>query len=197
MDNERNLRLPIEETVRNVLNDFVNNYDHPSTLCEMATFGAEQWGENHYKIAVHGINADDRSVPHIHVYLQKERNTCSPMFNFEISLLDILTKDEINLIYQKDIEKNILFTNRRDCSWTGYTDIRDGFKKFLFSNSDTPIFGKTRTNLERAIFEWNKETDYSATTNNHINVFRNYIEEHNIIVLPKYQHILNDYTVDL
>ena len=77
----------MDKIVRNVLNDLVSNYDHPLTLC--ATFGAEQWGENHYRIAIHGLTADDRNVPHIHVYRQKERNTCSPVFNFEISLLDI------------------------------------------------------------------------------------------------------------
>ena len=184
----------MDKLVRNVLNDLVSNYDHPLTLC--ATFGAEQWGENHYRIAIHGLTADDRNVPHIHVYRQKERNTCSPVFNFEISLLDILTKDEINLIYQKDLEKNIQFTNRRDCSWTGYAEILKGMKNFLQKENPVPVFGKNVTNLERCIYEWNKETDYSAAVNSHINVFRNYIEEHDIDVLPKYQHILNDYIVN-
>ena len=70
------------------------------TLLEMATFGAERWGNDTYKIAVHGASTKDRPTPHIHIYLANDQSY--KLFNFEISLIDILCNDEINLIYQSE-----------------------------------------------------------------------------------------------
>ncbi|MBR5550371.1 MAG: hypothetical protein IKV83_00415 [Muribaculaceae bacterium] len=187
----------IRNIVDNVINEFlseqVNTSEHSQIISEMATFGSAKWGKNIYKIAIHGISAGDRSVPHIHVYLQNERNTRAPMFNFEVSLFDILEKDEINLIYQKDVNRNILIKNRRNCSWTGYADIYQGLKEFLAKESDVPVFGNIISNLGRAIYEWNKETDYNDTINNRINILGHLFTLNGKTVHPKYQTLLQDY----
>lgn len=94
-------------------------------LTEMATFGVEKWGRKTYKIAVHGASSKDRPIPHIHIYLNNDINPYTK-FNFEISLIDILCKDEINLIFQTDKKKNIDNRNRKQCTWTGYSEIKEG-----------------------------------------------------------------------
>ena len=67
-------------------------------IYEMATISKnEMWGNEHYKIAVHGPESNDRSNPHIHIYLANDHLPYNK-FNFEISLTDILCNDEINLI---------------------------------------------------------------------------------------------------
>lgn len=161
-------------------------------LTEMATFGVEKWGRKTYKIAVHGASSKDRPIPHIHIYLNNDINPYTK-FNFEISLIDILCKDEINLIFQTDKKKNIDNRNRKQCTWTGYSEIKEGLYKFLFNPCEDKRFGDFNDNLERGIYEWNRETDYVKTINEKKNLLSEYFKKKGLIPLPKYEKYLKDY----
>ena len=167
------------KTLRNVIAESTKR-----VLLEMATFGTEKWGNNTYKIAVHGASTKDRPIPHIHIYLNNDANY--KLFNFEISFVDILCKDEINLIYQYDRANHIRNTNRNNCSWNGYADILKGFKKFLFSQPILGRFGTFKDNLERAIYEWNRETDFAKTEQGG-NPLKEYLDSKGITILEKYK----------
>ena len=181
----------IKESIDKILSE--KTIDNREPLMEMATFGVERWGHTLYKIAVHGASTNDRPTPHIHIYLNNDVNPYT-RFNFEISLIDILCKNEINLIFQRDRERNIDNRDRNQCSWTGYDDIRKGITEFLFSPCATNRFGDFSDNLERGIFEWNRETDYVKTINEGVNVLRQYFEEKKLTPLPQYAKYLKDYS---
>ena len=52
-------------------------------------------------------------------------------FNFEISLIDILCYDEINIIAQVDKDRNIKRMHRNKCSWEGYKKLYEGFENWI------------------------------------------------------------------
>ena len=162
----------------------LNEAIRDTLLLEMATFGTEKWGKYIYRIAVHGASTKDRPIPHIHIYLNTDVQPYK-QFNFEVSLVDILCKDEINLIYQLDRKNNVKITNRTECSWTGYADIYNGIKQFLSSPPKSKRNGIFIDNLDRAIYEWNRETDFSKTENGG-NPLKEYLDKTNLVVLPKY-----------
>jgi len=153
-------------------------------LLEMATCGVEHWGKNQYKIAVHGAATKDRPIPHIHIYMDKDVYPYTK-FNFEISFIDLICKNEINLIHQIDRAKNLKKTNRTSCSWTGYGDILTGFRKFLFEPYKNSGFENFSDNLEHIIYEWNKETDYLKTENGG-NPLKDYLDEHGLTIHANY-----------
>ena len=154
-------------------------------LDEMATIGAQKWGDREYLIQIHGKSTKDRDVPHIHIYLIKDH--VKKRFNFEISLIDLLSKDEITLIYQLDREKRVRHTNRKYCDWTGYKDECDGLRDFLFGNVQVLHYATiSKDNLDVAIYAWNIETDMIKTQNGG-NPMKEWLDQHNIVVLPKYQ----------
>lgn len=173
---KRRLNEIVKESISKVMNE--------GLMLEMATFGTEHWGKDIYRIAVHGASTKDRPTPHIHIYLYNDVFPYNE-FNFEISFVDILSKDEINLIFQLDRSKHIKHTDRKKCSWTGYADILEGFKNFLFSVPQPTKFGTFQDNLERAIYEWNRETDFVKTEHGG-NPLKEYLDEKGIVVLPKY-----------
>lgn len=185
----------VAKSVKTCLHNFNNeNYDSEHLVAEMATFGHGKWGRLNYKVAVHGASTNDRPNPHIHIYYENETNPVHPQFNFEISLVDILTKDEINLIYQLDRKNNVKKTNRTETSWTGYSDLYEGFQKFLF---DRPVSKSRRSgqfidNLDRAIHEWNRETDQNGYENLNKNPLMEYISNKGLTVLAKYQKYFED-----
>lgn len=73
-------------------------------IVEMATIGyGLKFGKDRFKVAIHGQSSGDRENPHIHIYLENDKMPYNK-FNFEISLVDILCYDEINLIYQRDVK---------------------------------------------------------------------------------------------
>jgi len=187
MDENRINEIALDETHKVVENRV--------PLLEMVTFGVERWGHTFYKIAVHGASTTDRPIPHFHIYLNNDANPYS-QFNFEISLIDILCQGEINLIFQQDRANHVNNRNREECSWTGYREIKEGIKDFLFSPCQTNRFGNFSDNLERGIFEWNRESDYVKTINQGINVLREYFQEHNLTPLPQYEKYLEDYNID-
>ena len=170
----------------NSIKDFVNEAPKSNgcLLTEMATCGVEKWGNETYKIAVHGASSADRPTPHIHIYLNKDRNP--HRFNFEISFIDLICKDIIVPIYQYDRKNNVKNTNRRECSWKGYRDIENGIRLFLSQPSPNNRFGQFSTNMERLIYEWNRETDFVGTEHGR-NPLKEYLEEYGLTPHPKYK----------
>ena len=158
-------------------------------LMEMATCGVEKWGKNTYKIAVHGASTKDRPTPHIHIYLNNDQNPYSK-FNFEISFIDLICEDKIIPIYQLDRQNNVKNTNRRECTWNGYKEIAEGLRIFL-SESCTSKFGDFSSNLERIIYEWNRETDF-VKTNNGGNPLKDYLNLYGLTPHPKYAKLFEE-----
>lgn len=147
---------------------------HP--ILEMATISRkEKWGSHEYKIALHGTSTNDRAQPHVHIYYSTD-NTDSASFNFEVSLIDILCHDEINLVRQKDGKKDI--KNRDKCTWEGYRKIRDGFEDWLFK--PCKLRGNFKDNLDAICWSYNNESNID-------NALKLYIEEHGLKVLEKYK----------
>ena len=158
-------------------------------LEEQVTVGSEKWGDRTYLIAVSGASSKDRPVPHVHVFLNGD-DSAYCQFLFEISIEDIVCKDEINLIYQVDMNHHVKNTDRQDCSWAGYEDIYEGFRKYLF----TPIMSTEHAlfadNLQRIIYEWNRETDFCKTEQGG-NPLKEYLDRKGSKVLPKYMSFFN------
>ena len=170
-----------------------DSFDAHCMFQEMATLGAAKWGDTCYKIAIHGAFAGDNPVPHIHIFYLDEKNPINPVFNFEVSLDDIISKGEINLVYQRDVARGLDLAGCNQCSWAGYEDILTGLRSFLEAESDTAIFGRNVTNLQQAIFDWNKETDYALTMNAGVNIYGRYCKDKGITPLPRYAECLWDY----
>lgn len=152
-------------------------------VLEMATIDRNALTKNKYKIAIHGIDASDRPNPHIHIYMSDDVRPFSK-FNFEISLCDILCKDEINLIKMKDKKKDININNRDKCSWKGYHRLHDEFEDWLFSKSKYP--GEFKDNLDAIVWNYNHECTGS------VNYVKEYIKEQGWKVLPKYKYYVDN-----
>ncbi len=147
-------------------------------IVEMATIGYNlKFGKDRFKVAIHGPSSGDRENPHIHIYLDNDKMPYN-RFNFEISLVDILCYDEINLIYQRDVRNGIKRTNRNKCSWNGYFKLKEDFGNWLFSKSCKR--GDFLDNLDAIIYFYNEE--------NHNKTLWDYIEEHGFQILDKYKH---------
>lgn len=154
-------------------------------IIEMATISkVERWGNEQYRIATHGTAAGDRETPHVHIYLSNDTKPYNK-FNFEISLIDILCYDEINLIYQRDKKANKLITNRNRCSWEGYNKILNGFEEWLFERSKMP--GEFKDNLDAIIWCYNNESSSLSE-----NPLLDYINERGLTILDKYKHYFNN-----
>ena len=159
------------------LKEFIYLYiwgDEP--IVEMATIGYNlKFGKDRFKVAIHGPSSGDRENPHIHIYLDNDKMPYN-RFNFEISLVDILCYDEINLIYQRDVRNGIKRTNRNKCSWNGYFKLKEDFENWLFSKSCKR--GDFLNNLDAIIYFYNEE--------HHNKTLWDYIEERGLKVLDKY-----------
>ena len=166
------------------LHQFINYLLWPSEqIFEMATITKDiKWGNEHFRVAVHGTAAGDRDVPHVHIYLSADKKPYN-RFNFEVSLVDILCYDEVNLIFQRDEKTGKRISNRNKCSWEGYKKIADGFEDWLEQKPTTP--GDFKTNLEAVIYWWNEESDSSSD-----NPLKDWIESRGLKVLDKYKDIL-------
>jgi hypothetical protein len=155
----------------------------------MATIGAEKWGKDKYSIQIHGAATADREVPHLHIYRFNDNG--KKQFNFEISLIDLVSKDEINLIYQLDREKNVKNTNRNECTWTGYRDVYDGLREYLFSAPKLPKYKSNYIdNLDVAISAWNQETDMFKVAEGG-NPMKEWLDSHGVNILPIYEKYFN------
>lgn len=163
--------------------------EHSHHATEMVTFGKGRWDAEAYKIAIHGASIDDRETPHIHIYYETEKNPREPMFNFAISLLDILSKDECNIIYQFDKKHNVKSSNIADCAWENYRELKKGFTDFLNQKPASKRDASFESNLELAIHHWNNETVYNYDVLG-LNPLKDYLDARNIIVLEKYRNFL-------
>ncbi len=154
-------------------------------LFEMATIGVQKCGKDTYSIQIHGASTADKPIPHIHIY--KYNDNTKKQFNFEISLIDLVSKDQITLIRQLDREKNINHKNRDKCSWQGYNDIYNCLRSYLFGEVQSRLYkGICVDNLDAAIYAWNQETDM-LKTNDGGNPMKEWIDAKGIQILPEYQ----------
>lgn len=140
-------------------------------------------GKNSYRIALHGVAAGDRPYPHIHIYLKNDHYPWSK-FNFEISLVDLLCNDELNLVCQIDKSRGINRKNRNKCDWTGYRNLEYDFEDWLYSKCNKP--GNFIDNLDFLIYTYNEE-------NNEKDSLQNYIKTHGKKILPKFLKYFNRY----
>lgn len=152
----------------------------------MAVISRRSLTKSKYQIAVHGANPGDRPVPHIHIYLDDDTHPFSK-FNFEISLCDILCRDEINLIRMKDKNTGTDIKNRDKCSWDRYTKLRDYFEDRLSSVPVRP--GSFKDNLDAIIWNYNMESGSG-------NYIKEYIEQHGMTVLPKYKEYIDNNNIN-
>lgn len=146
-----------------------------------------KFGKYLYTVAIHGPSSKDREYPHIHVYLTNDNS--QKQFSFEISLIDILCNDEINLIRQLDKtkKKKLDIKNRNNCSWEGYSDIYDGFEKWL-EEPYKRFEGQYKNNLDALIGTYNFEGNLDET----VNSFLEYVKSQNKQIIKRYQYLFSD-----
>lgn len=139
---------------------------------------AIKWGDRLYRVAIHGPAAKDKPYPHIHIYDSKDIFPYKN-FNFEISLVDILCDDEINLVCQQDRENHIDRRKRDLCDWTGYYKLRDSFEDWLYDTPSKP--GEYIDNLHVIIHDYNEESPYGSE-----NPLFDYIHNQGKVVMEKH-----------
>lgn len=157
-----------------------------SVIFEMTTIGWLRLNKIDYRIAVHELGTKDIEIPHVHIYLAKDKDPFNK-FNFEISLCDIFCKDKINLIKMRDEKNHIKKNNRTMCSWTGYTKLKNEFEDWLFSKSFKPWYIAFKDNLEAITYHYNLENGINSK-----NSIKDYIESRGWKVLPKYKAYVED-----
>lgn len=157
---------------------------HPS---EIATVGSLESEGRLYRIAVHGISLNDFEEPHFHIYLDTEegRNYLNPPFNFEISLRDLLSKDELYLLLQIDKERDVRHI-MDGCSWECYEDLRIKLRNFFNNRQNSKRMSCFRDNLDFMIHTWNEQHDFMYEQKG-INPLKEYFTNHNIPILDKYK----------
>lgn len=129
-------------------------------LFEMATIASDVMLDNSHKsIQIHGTNAGDRETPHIHIYNVGDKIG----FNFEVSLIDIICYDEVNLVKMTDKKHHVSINNRSKCSWDGYSRIKRNFEAWLTDRCEIP--GDYKNNLDAIIYWYNRES-YSREVSN-------------------------------
>ncbi len=153
--------------------------DESRMLYEMATVGWPIIDKVEYRLSTHGVDTEDRSIPHIH--LDRADDPHRLMFKFEISLVDMLATGEPVLVLQRDVKKHIYRTNMTECSWNGYSRLRKGVIEYLESGPEDHAPRGSRSNLESLIIFWNHE---SGTDPNRL---AKYLKAHNIDVLDRYR----------
>lgn len=151
---------------------------------EMATIGKPVLNKEKRIVAIHGVNSGDRPYPHIHIYLASDKFPYNE-FNFEISLIDILCKDEINLVRMRDKKTRKLINNKDKCSWEGYSKLRDDFEDWLFGVSTFP--GDFIDNIDAIIWNYNNESEYAKEQN----ALLGYIRSQGMKVLENYKKYFN------
>lgn len=171
-----------EELTDEYMESLYSTFDDDNGLhmiCEMATVGWPTIDKVKYKLSIHGVNTSDRPIPHIH--LDRADDLDRRRFKFEISLPDFLATGEPVLVLQKDLKHHIYRTNRVDCSWNGYTKLRNGVIEYLESGPEERAPRGSRSNLESFIIHWNNESGTDP------DLLAKYLKERNIEVLEKYR----------
>lgn len=155
------------------LKEYIEQY-----ITEMATIAKSvKLGKNSYRVAIHGTSSKDRDYPHIHIYLANDNSL--QKFNFEVSLVDILCNDEINLIVQIDKENGIHRMHRDKCSWEGYRKLYNDFEDWLY-DTHVNVPGEWLNNLDAIIWFCNNESPGD-------NYVKEYIESRGKKILKKYE----------
>lgn len=157
-------------------------------IFDMTHIGSQRFKDCEYEMVIRGPSNRDRKTPHIHIYKKDDASSNYKNFNIEVSLVRILCFDDFSPIYMHDESKNLTITNKKDCSWTGYPEIYEGFINFLFSEPSDPMYSDCSDNLEAMIKAWNRE--YSIPLTNApkgVNFLLDYLTDRNLTVLDKYQ----------
>lgn len=176
--NEKNLKTQLD-----IISEEIISLKH-SVLLEMATFGRINADNQLYRIAIHGPASGDRPMPHIHIYLANDHAPYTN-FNFEVSLVDLVCYDKIVLVAQTDRSKNIRRTNKNECTWSGYKDLYNEFRKFLFSKPMKKLYKNiAQNNLQVAIMEWDNENNDNMDDNQ--SLMKTFIESKGFNILPSY-----------
>lgn len=153
--------------IKKYLQEKLNIIEPSIPIIEMATIDKTvKVYKDTYRIALHGPAVGDRPYPHFHIYLA---NDIFPYnrFNIEISLIDLLCYDELNI------------KNRNRCSWSGYKKLHDRIEDWL-EEPCTGLPGNFQNNLEALIWSYDNES-------NDGNSLLEYINDHGKKVLPKYE----------
>lgn len=153
--------------IKKYLQEKLNIVEPSIPIIEMATIDKTvKVYKDTYRIALHGPAVVDRPYPHFHIYLA---NDIFPYnrFNIEISLIDLLCYDELNI------------KNRNRCSWSGYKKLHDRIEDWL-EEPCTGLPGNFQNNLEALIWSYDNES-------NDGNSLLEYINYHGKKVLPKYE----------
>ena len=179
------------------LSDFIAKFYNPDRkfVLEMAQIGKNVKLDNGlYDMAVHGTNAGDRPYPHMHIYKTRGNKT----FDFEISLVDLLCDDELNLISMKDKSSNINRRNRNICSWEGYRIFKKDFEDWLEDDVKRPGGDEFENNIDYAIWAYDDESGGDEET---FSPFLDYIrkqgkkihsEYHNLKTFEKIKQFYSD-----
>lgn len=187
----QNLVDYIQERINNIhLSDFISKIYIPTrkVVLEMGQLSSNlRLGNKLYDISLHGPNSGDRPHPHIHIYKPKLNKS----FDFEISLVDLLCNDELNLISMKDKDNNINRRNRNICSWEGYRKMKNDFEEWLES-TEVDIIGDFKNNIEAAIYTYNREAGMNARDINKFNPFLEYIISQGKKIHDNYKELFSD-----
>ena len=154
-------------------------------VVEMATIGHPVLDKKERLIMVHGTNAGDRQIPHVHICLNDDVRPFNK-FNFEIALDEILCYDELNLIRMSDKNNGIDKKNRSLCSWNGYNKLKNEFEDWLYQKSNKR--GEFIDNLDALIYFYNEE----STNTHQQNPLLKYIQDHGMKVLYKYKKYFSE-----
>ena len=148
---------------------------------DLATIGWPLIDGRVYRLSVHGHEAGDWEIPHLH--LDRADDLERRSFSFEISLVALLATGEPALLRQKDGYAGFFGIARTgtECRWDGYERLRDGLLAYLEAGPEGDAPRGSRSNLESAIIAWNKERGPDP------NRLAEYLAEHRIEVLEKYQ----------
>lgn len=168
--------------IKECISEYQNDKRH-KILFEMANIQhSVKLGNNLCTISIHGADSKDREYPHIHIRLSNDNS--GKQFNFEVSLVDILSDDEPILIRQTDRtgRKKIDIRNRARCSWDGYTKMRNDFEEWLEKPNHMPSF---KNNLEALVYYYDFESQRNGS-------LLKYMSEHNRKVCSKYHYLFTD-----
>lgn len=148
-------------------------------IVEMATIDKKvKVGKDTYRIALHGPAVGDRPYPHFHIYLANDMFPYKK-FNIEVSLVDLLCYDELNIVGIQDKEKGTNIKNRDKCSWLGYRKLHNTIEDWL-EKPCTGLPGRFANNLEALIWSYDNESNQGLS-------LLEYIKDQGKKVLPKYK----------
>lgn len=148
-------------------------------IVEMATIDKKvKVGKDTYRVALHGPAVGDRPYPHFHIYLANDMFPYKK-FNIEVSLVDLLCYDELNVVAIQDKEKGTNIKNRDKCSWLGYRKLHNTIEDWL-EKPCTGLPGRFANNLEALIWSYDNESNQGLS-------LLEYIKDQGKKVLPKYK----------